>query len=127
MQEIDNPEICVSDSHTEIAFMWDGFDGDDCFTSHKIQVRQSGQLQEYDFGLCVVWGLRKLTRLVESEGDGSETSGFRNPEIMTYELKKTPSSYELVVECEVRGLHATYRVENPRVQVNRDFLNQYDT
>jgi hypothetical protein len=126
MQEIDNSEISLSDSQREVVFIWNEFDGDDCFGSLKVRVCHEDQQAEYDFGPCVVWALRKLTCFVESDMDDSVSGGFRNPDIITYELKRMSSSYEFVVECEAQGLQVSYKLENPQIQVDRSFLNWYD-
>jgi hypothetical protein len=124
MQEIDKTSIRLSDDQTEIAFLWDGFDGDDCFDSFTISVREADQSAMYDFGACSVAPVRFLTRLVESEGDGTEDGGFRNPDIIIYELTKRASSYELTVYCEAQGLDAKHTVKDSQVEVDRGFLKQ---
>ncbi len=126
MQETDNPRISLSDGQKEIVFIWNEFDGDDGFGSFKVKVRQDVQQAEYDFGPCAVSGARKLTRFFESDVDDSASGGFRNPDIIVYELRRVSSSYEFVVECEAQGFHVSHKLENPEIEVNRAFLNWYD-
>lgn len=124
--EAPDPEISLRDEHTEIVFLWSDFDGDDCFNNHKVLVRHSGQETEYDLGPCVVSGPRKLTRLVEGDEDNSIGFGFRNPDIITYDLKRTSTSYEFTLIRDAQNLNTRVTLVNPQIRVNREFLDQYD-
>jgi len=56
----DNASIQVKNATRDIQFIWRGFDGDDCFADFQIVATTEDGTEEFDFGPCVVWGLREL-------------------------------------------------------------------
>ncbi len=52
-------QIVLKNDEIEICLEWLGFDGDDCFKDFHITVKTNNQSRRFDFGECVIWGLRK--------------------------------------------------------------------
>ena len=55
-------QIRLESRDSELCFNWLGYDGDDCFQDFHLTCRLGTAEQPFDFGPCVVWGLRKLSR-----------------------------------------------------------------
>ena len=118
--------IQIKDSRSAIRFAWEEFDGDDCFLVHYIAVDTNGDSRRFDFGACVVRGLRTVSRFLSDETEHSATPGFRNPDIRTYDLVRTDDGFRLVIHFEESHQQFEYELKQPEVHVDTDFLLSYD-
>ena len=121
------PHIRLQSSDAEMRFDWLDYDGDDCFRDfHVTYVSRDGE-RRFEFGPCVVWGLRKLTRFFTDPTKQTAELGFRHPDIRHCDLHRAADSYRLVVRYEGSGLHEELHIERPLVHVADEFLRAYDT
>jgi hypothetical protein len=122
----DSAWIVVKDDAVELRFEWTHFDGDDCFEDFQIIVSDRAQTQRFEFGGCVISGLRELSRFFGDKREPSVSGGFRNPDIRTYDLYRDDDRYRLAIRFEGVGLAQEFHTRNPVVQFDRAFLNEYD-
>jgi hypothetical protein len=119
--------ITLKSGQAEWTFRWSGFDLDDCFDMFQISVTHEGAQEIYDFGPCVVWSLRKLTRVFEEQlYKDAAGGGFRNPDPRFYELRKRGGDYNLIVRFPEKGLQKEFALGNPVVSIDRKFLDAYE-
>jgi hypothetical protein len=121
----DSATIQVKDNDTEVLFQWNGFDGDDCFGSFHIDVVTRGATERFRFGECAVWGLRKSVRFFRGRLDRAE-SGFRFPDIRTYDLTRTEDGFMLQICLEAANRSKQYRLSKPTLFLDDEFLREYD-
>lgn len=118
--------ICLQGTDTELRFDWLGYDGDDCFRDFHVTVRSRSGERRFEFGPCVVWGLRKLSRFFSDPTQQNAELGFRHPDIRHCDLHRAGDGYRFVVRYEGSGLHAEFHVDRPSVHIGDEFLRAYD-
>jgi hypothetical protein len=101
------------------------FDGDDCFNDFHIDVTSESGAQQFRFGPCAVHGLRKLSKFFRDGCPGVCQSGFRNPDIRSYDLLCTEGDYRLLVRFEGSGLSEQRWVRKPSMEFEDEFLAEY--
>ena len=109
----------------EVLFHWHDFDGDDCFRDFHIDILNGTQAERFEFGECVVWGLRKSVRFFRGKLD-SAGSGFRFPDIRTYDLTRTDDGFSLQIRLEAANRSEEIRFSNPTLILDDEFLKEYD-
>ncbi|MES2709278.1 MAG: hypothetical protein V4726_21960 [Verrucomicrobiota bacterium] len=119
--------IRLRSGDTEMRFDWLGFDGDECFQDFHVTYVSGGDERRFEFGPCVVWGVRKLTRFFTDPTQLTAGLGFRHPDIRYCDVHRSGESYRLVVRYEGSGLHEELHIERPSVHVADEFLGAYDT
>ena len=82
--------------------------------------------EQHDLGECAVFGLRKLTRFFENADAPEASNGFRNPDIITYSVRRFLDGVSLQVNYEERNRNSEVRLINPEVLIDRRFLDLYD-
>ena len=122
----DQASIALVGAESELRFLWKGFDGDDSFAEHSIEVLQGGETSRHDFGGCAVNGLRKVTRLIGSDQDGKSEHGFRNPEPIFYSLERRKDEMTLRIEDDKGRTVLVHRLISPNVRNDGAFLAAYD-
>ena len=118
--------ILLQSRDVEMRFDWLGFDGDDCFEDFHVTYVSGSGAQRFDFGPCVVGGLRKLTHFFSDPTKLVVESGFRHPDVRLCEVYREDESYRVVIRFEGSGLHEELHISQPWVQVGA-FLKEYDT
>lgn len=121
----DSANIRVKVDHAEVMFEWLGFDGDDCFGDFYIEIANGTEARRFDFGPCVTWGLRKAVKFFEGKLD-TTSSGFRVPDIRTYELTRTDDGFLLEIRFEANNQYEQFHLSKPAVAIDYEFLSQYD-
>ena len=112
---------------SEWAFTWTGFDLDDSFDLFLIGVKHGQTSEKFEFGPCLVWGLRKLTKFFEGGKQEDEVGGgFRNPDMRFYELRRRGQEYLLLIRFEGSGLKKEFAMRSAEALVDRKFLNIYE-
>lgn len=106
-------------------FDWLDFDGDDCFNDFHIKVTTEADTRRFDFGPCVVSGLRRVSKFFRDETQSTTSGGFRHPDIRRFDLHRAEDGYRLVVRFEDSGLHEQFHIQRPLLQIDDDFLRQY--
>jgi hypothetical protein len=119
--------IRLESTDTELRFDWLDYDGDDCFRDFHVTSRSGAGERRFEFGPCVVWGLRKLCRFFSDPTQQSAELGFRHPDIRHCDVHRTGDSYRLVVRYEGSGMHEELHIERPSVHLGDEFLRAYDT
>ena len=117
--------IRVKSDDAEVLFLWHGFDGDDCFNDFRIEISNRSGTERFDFGGCVVWGLRKLVWFFRGKLDKAG-GGFRFPDIRTYDLTRTEDGYLLQISLETANRSEQIRLSNPTLIMDDEFLRDYD-
>lgn len=117
--------IRVKDNDAEALLHWRNFDGDDSFRSFQINIINGNQTEQFDFGGCAVWGLRKSSRFFRGKLD-SAGGGFRFPDIRTYDLKRTDNGFLLQIRFEEANRSEEIRFTDPTVILEDEFLKEYD-
>ena len=118
--------IQLKSGASEMRFDWLGFDGDDCFDDFHITVADDGQPRRFDFGPCVVRGLRKFVRFFGDTSQPTIGGGFRHLDIRYYDLHRSGEDYRLVIRFEGSGLHEEFHIHQPAVHIADQFLKDYD-
>jgi len=118
--------IQLKGTAAEIRFDWLGFDGDDCFGEFNITVTEDGQARQFNFGPCVVHGLRKLTKLFDNPSQTAVSGAFRHPDVRSYKLQRSGNNYRLVVQFEGAGLNEIHEVQTTNIDIDEAFLKAYD-
>ena len=108
--------ICVRTNESEWRFEWRDFDGDDCFASFKMAVKDRGVTRHFDFGAAVVWSLRWLNRFFENKTLEKTQGGL--------EVYRHGQDYPLVLDA--GGGQEEFRLQAPEVLLDREFLPRYD-
>jgi hypothetical protein len=119
-------KIRLESDAAEICFEWLGFDGDDCFGDFHITVIESGKTHRFDFGPCVVWGVRKPMRFFADTSQTTVGGGFRHPDIRHYDLHRSGDSFRLVIRFEGSDLHEEFHIRRPSVYLADELLKAYD-
>lgn len=119
--------IRLESRDAEMRFDWLGYDGDDCFQDFHVTCRSGADERRFEFGPCVVWGLRKLSRFFSDPTKQSAELGFRHPDIRHCDVYRAEDGYKLVVHYEGSGFHEELHIERPSVHVANEFLRAYDT
>ncbi len=117
--------IQLKDHLSEIRFEWCDFDGDDCFNDFHIDVITASKTRRFEFGGCVIRGLRKLTRFFQNTDLTSESGGFRHPDVRHFEVHRLNDGYGVVIMYEGSGLHEQFQLRMPIVQIDQEFLREY--
>jgi hypothetical protein len=81
---------------------------------------------EFEFGPCVVRGLRNLARFFSDPTQTTVGGGFRNPDIRQYDVHRKGDDYRLVIHFDEVPLHAEFDIRNPAVHIDEKFLKAYD-
>jgi hypothetical protein len=94
--------IHLKNSSAEIQFTWTDFDGDDCFERFFIIVTEgsAGETKRFEFGPCVVVGLRQVVRFFRDPSIPTVGGGFRHPDIRLYDVYRSNDGYRLVIHFE---------------------------
>jgi len=121
----DSASIQVKSDDAELLFHWHDFDGDDCFRAFHIDIVNGTRVERFEFGECVVWGLRKSVRFSRGELD-SAGSGFRFPDMRTYDLTRTVDGFLLQIRLEAANRSEEIRLKNPTLILDDGFLKEYD-
>ncbi|PTY07037.1 hypothetical protein DB347_10635 [Opitutaceae bacterium EW11] len=118
--------IQIRSMDCEALLTWSGFDGDDGFEAFSIEVRGgTDEPKRFDFGGCVVWSLRRTTRLLARD-ELRASGGFKYPDVRTYEWEWIGSDLKLVVTYEGTRLHEEFLFQEPQIAVDRLFIDTYD-
>ncbi|RPH34846.1 MAG: hypothetical protein EHM91_17945, partial [Planctomycetota bacterium] len=96
----DASRIVLRGETSTVAFLWRTFDGDDGFDEHAIEIHGRGSSTRYEFGGCVVAGLRKLSKFLDSPLETSVHAGFRNPMAMDYHMERSGADFILRIDVE---------------------------
>ena len=108
--------ILLQSKDAEIRFGWLGFDGDDCFDDFHVTYVSGGDTRRFDFGPCVVAGLRKLARFFSDPTEQVVESGFRHPDVRLCEVRRDDESYRVVIRFEGSDLHEELHIQQPSIQ-----------
>ena len=118
-------DIRVKGDSMELQFEWCGFDGDDCFSDFHINVVTQAETRRFDFGPCVIHGLRKLREFFR-QGDQQEAGlGFRYPDIRYIDVRRGDDGYSLDIRFEGNGLKDEFSIKHPRTEIDDKFLTEY--
>lgn len=117
--------IQLIDSVTNIRFEWSDYDGDDCFSDFRILVKEEKQTFEFDFGACVIFGLRELSKFFSDLSRETAGLGFRNPDIRYCDAYRNGNDYRLVVRYEGNNLHKEFNLKKPVIHIDDEFLRSY--
>jgi len=109
----------------EIYFEWRDFDGDDCFNDFHIVVTFPTGTLRFDFGPCVVRGLKKVSRFLRGKTQTSINGGFQHPDIRVYEVHREHHGYRLFVRFEGNGLNERFYIENPSMEIDDELLKLF--
>ena len=109
----------------ELQFEWLNFDGDDCFSDFHIDVKSAKGNRRFDFGECAVNGLRKLSRFIRSETEGTVGGGFRCPDVRYYHIYREKDGYRLKVRFESSGLQEEIRIHNPEIEIDDELMRAF--
>jgi len=112
------------DGDSKFALVWESFDGDDCFDIHYAEVYDNGELKRYDFGGCAVKMCLKVVSFFENEASTEVGLGFRNPDIIYYDLKRCNGAFEFVVSYEDRGEVFRYSIVGNCIEIDKSFINE---
>lgn len=121
----DSASIRARRDDAEVLFERHDFDGDDCFKVFHIDIANGTETERFDFGACVVQGLRKSVRFFRGRVDKAE-GGFRFPDIRTYELRRTDDGFLLEIRFEDNDLFRQLQISNPTLIFDDEFLNEHD-
>jgi hypothetical protein len=121
----DSASIRIRDDHTEVLFEWLDFDGDDSFADFHIKITTGTESRRFDFGPCVVWGIRKAVRFFQDKLE-VVSGGFRFPDIRSYDLTRAQEDVLLQIRYEGTGLSEEVLLIKPRVAIDDKFLKEYD-
>lgn len=110
---------------TEACFEWLDFDGDDCFMDFHINITSETGSHRFDFGPCVVSGLRKLSRFFKDPSQTSVSGGFRHPDERYYEVHRTADGYRVVVRFDGSDLNEQFSIPCRYLQFDNKILNLY--
>jgi hypothetical protein len=119
--------IRLKSDGAEIFFEWLGFDGDDCFDDFHIIVTENGKKHRFDYGPCVVNGVRKMKRFFGDVSQNTVGGGFRHPDIRHYDLHRSGDSYRLVIHFEASGMHQEFQIHRPFVHIADEILKAFDS
>ena len=114
--------IRLKSDQLEMEFEWLGFDGDDCFNDFRINVIAKTGTRRFDFGGCVVSGLRKLSRFFRDNTQTTVGGGFRKPDVRFYDVQRKNDGYSLVVRFEDSGIREEFYIRNPRTEIDDEFM-----
>ena len=106
-------------------FQWDDFDGDDCCSSFYLEIASGGETERFDFGECVVWGLRRVVRFLRGEVDKA-SEGFRCPDNRIYDLDRNEEGISLQLCFEGTNQSRRFQLSRPTLTFEVDFLKAYD-
>lgn len=121
----DKAQIRIYDATTDLRLVWDGFDGDDCFSHFFVDVTSGHSTRRFCLGPCAVRGLRKLSGFFRTGSQGRVSLGFRHPDVRYCDLVRNDNDLRLLVRFEGSGLSEQFCVEKPSVQLEDDFLAEY--
>jgi hypothetical protein len=99
----------------ELRFEWLDFDGDDCFKDFHIDVRVENSFRRFNFGPCLVTGLRKLGRFFR---DTTQTT-LGGP---CCDIHRTNDGYRLIVRCDASRACEELYLHNPQVELDDEFM-----
>jgi hypothetical protein len=68
--------IRLQSSDVEMRFDWLDYDGDDCFRDFHVTYVSGRDERRFEFGPCVLWGLRKLSRFFADPAQQTAGLGF---------------------------------------------------
>ncbi len=114
--------IHLKSDSAECRFEWLDFDGDDCFKDFHIDVRAENGFRRFNFGPCVVMGLRKLGRFFRDTTQTTLSGGFRDPDVRDFDVQRTNDGYKLIVRCEGSGVCEELYIPNPQIEVDDEFM-----
>jgi hypothetical protein len=121
----DNALICAKNTATDVQFVWTGFDGDDCFNDFHVVVTTKGGTQQFNFGSCAVYALRKLSTCFRGVGEPSASLGFRNPDIRSCDVLRLNDGYRIKVQFEGNGFSREFVIQKPSLELHDEFLAEY--
>lgn len=105
--------------------IWDSFDGDDCFNIHYAEVTDNGKIIEYDFGPCAVKMYRKVVSFFEDEKSNEVGLGFRNPDIIYYDILRKNGKFEFIVDLNEQNKKYKYCLNGNLTEIDMSFINEY--
>ena len=120
-----NASIQVKNATTDIEFLWSGFDGD-CFADFQIVATTEDGTEEFNFGPCVVWGLRRLSRFFRGGPKSSEALGFRNPDARCCNVLRLTDGYSIKVQLDEGKVSREFVIQEPSLYLQDEFLAEYD-
>ena len=121
----DSAVIRAKDATKDIQFAWTGFDGDDCFTNFQIIATTEGGTEEFSFGSCAVYALRKLSRVFRGGSEASASLGFRNPDVRSCDVLRLADGYCIKVQLDGNRFSREFVVKNPSLELHDEFLAEY--
>lgn len=121
-----NVDIGVRSESANARLAWRAFDGDDSFENFTVTVRQNDEERNFEFGACVVWGLRKMTQFFSDDSQSTRGLGFRNPDIRYCDWFRQGSDLRLVIRFEERGEEVEFWFRAPVLEIDRTFIATYD-
>ena len=114
--------IRLKSNLVELKFEWLDFDGDDCFNDFHIDVITETGTRHFDFGGCVVNGLRQCSRFFRNGTQNTVSGGFRHPDVRSYDVYREKDGYRLVVRYEGSGLCEEFYIHNPQTDIDDEFM-----
>jgi hypothetical protein len=107
--------IHLKSDSAECRFEWLDFDGDDCFKDFHIDVRVENSFRRFNFGPCLVIGLRKLSRFFRDTTQTTLDGGY-------CDVHRTNDGYRLVVRPEGSGIREELYLPNPQIELDDEFM-----
>jgi hypothetical protein len=127
MEKTLNSYITLRDEVTQIKFIWEKFDEDDCFDEHKIIVVRKGKNEVFDFGPCVVWGIKKVVIFLNNRNEMKTGSGFRNPDIMYYYIYREGNALRLEIQIQSKEDEIfNFILNNPIVELDLPIIDYFN-
>jgi hypothetical protein len=109
--------IRLTSDESEALFEWTDFDGDDCFSGFCVTVTTGGESRRFEFGPCVAWSHRRLTKFFRDTTQTAVELGFRNPDARHCDIHRSGHDYRLVIRYAGSGWHQEFHLHRPAVHV----------
>jgi hypothetical protein len=122
----DSASSRITSDDSEAFFEWLRFDGDDCFSEFHIDIVSGIETRRFEFGPCVISGLRKPVRFLRGDLD-TTSSGFQFPDIRTYGFTRSEDGFLLQIRFEGSGMSEQFFFGKPSLSIDDELLREYDS
>lgn len=112
-------EIRLVAPDMEVRFEWKRFDGDDNFADFQVVVSSSGTVDRFEFGDCVLRGLRKYLKFFADPSQTTAGSGFRYPDIRYLDVDRMSDGFQIKIRFEGGGLYREFDIQNPTIETRK--------
>lgn len=111
------PYITIRDSEAQIILLFDGYDGDDCFEKHSIEVTKARESKTFYFGGCAISGLRRYIDFFRKNGNSLVGCGFQHEGIIKeHDCVRREAGYKFSITFDQQEVESVF-LADPSVEI----------